>query len=414
MGSPHTVRVRKERLRISWKAALLTVFLLLITSTITRADDVTVNCSGEPSNSTYTSINSALEALSASGPHTITVSGTCNENVVIADHNFVTIRSAEDTTATISPQGGQGVLVLSSRGIVLEGLTITHGNPGVSMEQNSQVQVNGCKIKDNVGSGIVASENSTLGVTDSTVGGNGINGINVIHSAVSLTEGVIIEGSGGSGLRLEGSRARIEAYAQPNVFQNNGGAGVIVNIGSEASFRGCNTIQDNPASGIQVFAGSSAVVAGTVDANGNKCEVKVQNNQTAGIWASLSSSVAIWGSAKILNNGGAHDPDARDAGIQIADGSSLQLTPAPEAVEVEDNVGPGILLDRSGSAKLYQAVITGNLGGGLALEHLSAVWSFAENTIASVTCDSTSLLHGDLTGISAIDCKNVEAQKAKK
>ena len=63
-------------------------FLLFLTAT-SYAAAVTVGCPGG-SPGDYPSINAALAALDFVGPHTVTVSGTCTETVVLTDRERIT------------------------------------------------------------------------------------------------------------------------------------------------------------------------------------------------------------------------------------------------------------------------------------------------------------------------------------
>src|SRR5687767_1971221 len=65
------------------------------------ADNVTVDCSGSTPGAP-TSINAALAPLSLTGPHTITVIGTCHESVSVSRRDRVTIQGPVGGTATIA------------------------------------------------------------------------------------------------------------------------------------------------------------------------------------------------------------------------------------------------------------------------------------------------------------------------
>ncbi len=80
---------------------------------------------------------------------------------------------------------------------------------------------------------------------------------------------------------------------------------------------------------------------------------------------------------------------------------------------IEDNDGPGVLADVQAKVFLFFTNIQGNQEGGLCLLHDSVAQSregniMSGNGIADAKCDSTSLLFGDLSGISDLECESAE------
>lgn len=212
MSPRRELRIRERRLRTPLSAMFLSILTGFILSTSARADDFIVNCSSATPLA-YSSVNDALAALSPTGPHTITVTGTCRENVVIANRDRITILAPEGSTATIQPPtggGGPAIRIADARGIVLERLDITGaGGQGIRLLQSSSVQVIDSTVESNQGAGIVVDGHSTLEVDTSSVRNNTGYGIRVRQSMVSIGEGVTIEGNGQSGLTLAGSQATL-------------------------------------------------------------------------------------------------------------------------------------------------------------------------------------------------------------
>jgi hypothetical protein len=79
---------------------LLTLFLMVWLCPA-QATDVTVGCAGGIGGQ-FSSINDALNSLDQFGPHTITVSGTCTENLFIHDRNGITIIAAAGQSVTVT------------------------------------------------------------------------------------------------------------------------------------------------------------------------------------------------------------------------------------------------------------------------------------------------------------------------
>ncbi len=84
--------------------------------------------------------------------------------------------------------------------------------------------------------------------------------------------------------------------------------------------------------------------------------------------------------------------------------------------EIKNNGGPGFLADRQAILFFRNSTISYNTEEGVRLLHMSLAESNSGNTIsgngaADFSCDGTSLLYGDLTGISSIMCRNVEGDR---
>ena len=80
---------------------------------------------------------------------------------------------------------------------------------------------------------------------------------------------------------------------------------------------------------------------------------------------------------------------------------------------IEGNDGPGVLADIQSKVFLFYTNIHDNQEGGLCLLHDSVAESFEGNVmsgngIADAKCDDTSLLFGDLSGISDLECESAE------
>jgi hypothetical protein len=78
----------------------LVVSLALLTGSASAAN-LTVICPGGGPGA-YPSISAALSTLDPHGPNTITVSGTCVENIFIDKHERLFIQSAPGQVATIN------------------------------------------------------------------------------------------------------------------------------------------------------------------------------------------------------------------------------------------------------------------------------------------------------------------------
>ena len=82
-------------------------------------------------------------------------------------------------------------------------------------------------------------------------------------------------------------------------------------------------------------------------------------------------------------------------------------------VQVTGNTGPGIRADQNTGTTMSNVTITGNTEEGVHVDRQSVSGFFQPLAIAgngggSISCDSTSLLYGDLTGVAGINCMRIE------
>src|ERR1700730_4813106 len=186
-----TITVRKNRLfRASVFAILLTCILLPAAA---HASDVTVGCP-VGSGGTYLSINAALAALPQNGPNTITVTGTCNEDVAITDVRSLTIIAGAGGAKIVQPQDSNTFDIVRSQSITLQGLEIVgvpgstpgFGGFGVNITEASDVHILGCDIHDNEGGGGFGGFSSVLLFRNTNIHNNTPgDGLDVIRSSTA-------------------------------------------------------------------------------------------------------------------------------------------------------------------------------------------------------------------------------------
>ncbi len=206
--------------------------VVLAMSAAAWAADLNVDCSGTTP-SYYTSINAALAALpSHHGPHTITVSGICRENVYLDGWTYLTIQSAPGVTATIqSPKTSVHVVeVWNSSRIVLQRLTITGGARGVNVI-GSNVLASSSKIDGNKQQGAWVSGRAWLWVigTDTepaSLSNNNAGAMVMDASLLWVADYANIDNNGNRGINARpGSQVNVfgEKYPLPHVTINGNG-----------------------------------------------------------------------------------------------------------------------------------------------------------------------------------------------
>ena len=183
----------------------------------------------------------------------LTVSGVCNENVVISfrtsDITIDGLGSAIIQAATSS----RPAVLIRGRGIQLRGFYVSGGGDGVLVLDGGFAFVYQNTIEANAGWGVQVSGTSSARIWSNTVSSNAGGGVLVNHASNAFI----------------GFPSYGVAVASPNIIQNNpGGAGIQITASSSAVIIG-NFISGNGFEGILVNRASQAETASNaIDGNG--------------------------------------------------------------------------------------------------------------------------------------------------
>lgn len=292
------------RLRIAY--VLAAVCLWLAGTLSAYGADVTVDCNKKKT------ITEALAGLSKQGPNTIHVSGTCNEAVTIDGYEDLTVignpgASINDPTPS-DLEDNDVVDISQSRNVTVQGFTINGGASGVACFQFSVCNLRELLVQGQSSTGVIFSRGS--GFADNiTIQNTLFTGFQAANSS-NVILGSNLFGTPGT------------TTIQNNGTEENGGAGVVANHGSNltlfgttiqghafgdgvnvgfASFMrilGTNTITGNTGNGVSV--GPSSVLriqAGSPDVN------TITGNGGNGVAVSHLSFLRIQGQRVISGNG---------------------------------------------------------------------------------------------------------------
>jgi hypothetical protein len=432
--------------RLSVRVMVVLVFTL---AGIVRAQSsVNVDCSGSNPQA-FHSINAALNTLSLVGPNTITVSGTCQENVAVLQRDRLTIQAAAGHVAIIENAAAPPVSTLyiaGSHNIVLNNLVIQGGSPalyisdsssatlvqnctvqnsvgdGFDIDGESEVLIQNSNIKNNSAAGIFISNESQLTfgtyptqrirITGNGFGGggNGNDGLAIDGSQVQLNFGVLtVDGNAGAGISMDGGRLQLFGgdANSPGLIENNN-VGLSMSDAASATVWSAFRIHNNGSTGISVGGASSITLLSTVDSDGHNAVTTIDGHSTVGLVLSGSSAAQIYGPHVISKNGSADaDPGSR-GGISLG-GSSLSIG---SGTLVESNVGPGIRLPVKSDLTMFDMVVSNNTEEGVIETNLSAggfyePLTFSGNGGGSLVCDALSVAYGDAASIRGVDCKNI-------
>ena len=217
---------------------------------------IAITCGNQPGNQ---SISSVLAHLDPTRPHTLRVSGTCIENVVIQSFDRLTLIANPGATISDASGGNADVVdIEDSQRITLQGFTINGGANGVTCGDNSL-----CHLKGNTVQGAVSTANGA--------------GVEVVRFSQATLEGDVIQYNGGDGLDVADGAS--EATVSGAKIQYNAVDGIFVGLNSTLRANG-NQIVGNGGNGVSVF-NSSVARFGTArnPANGNI----ITNNSGPGI-----------------------------------------------------------------------------------------------------------------------------------
>jgi hypothetical protein len=272
-----------------------------------------------------------------------------------------------------------------SQNITLQNLEI-RGNPGssiglgVNIFTNSQVNILACNIHDSPDGGVQAE------------GG----------SAVALNNTTLQNSSNGDGLALGNSIANMVS----TTIQNNAGVGISV-FHSSITIHQQNSIQNNAGGwGIYALDGSEVFLQTTVPALFTTIQGHGQNGIVVGDQTVLRMQ---GGPHAIQGNGSGCPADPTCGGIYAIRNSTLRTTSG----NISGNQGSGIIVEQLASFGLANTTISNNTASGVLIRRVSTGQFLAGNTVtgnggASVTCDTTSEVVGDLSTFSNIDCSRIE------
>ena len=387
-----------QKHRVFWASVLANLLTLLLLPEIAHAQVVTTVSCPPATGGTYSSITAALNAVGLIGPRTFMVTGTCNENVSLDEALSLTIAGAGGARI-VAPQDSDAFDISRSQNITLQNLEIAgvlgsppgSGGAGVLITAASNVQINLCDIHDNGAVGVAAAGGSELFLNKTNIHNNNPgDGLDVAGGSSARVSGSTIQNNGSHGVLNLGNPASV-----------TGGVGVFVVGNSFAAFPN-DLIQNNADVGIMVYFGAEVNLGSTT----------IQDHNLDGIVVQQGGHLAVNGPALVQRNGGGCPPETPIAcgGIFGAGNATVALNGVGA---ISGNHGAGIFAEQGTNLHLNGATISNNSGDGVHIRWISTAdfrnFGGGANTItgnggASVFCDSRSLVIGDLTGFSKVNC----------
>ena len=303
------------------RASVFTLFLLVALSAASQyaqAVSLRVDCDK------HDSISKVLHLLAKAnpqGPNRVTVSGSCEGNLVIKSMDRLTLITLTGASITDRSNGTLAVVdIEDSQKVTLQGFTINGGAQG-----------------------ILCSTASLCYLTGNTIQGPGHFGVNVLKGSRAFLESNVIQ-NWGRGAFITGA----QVFSSNDVFQGNGGSGIAALVG--AYFESLNSTFDNNGDGIEA--------AGVMDLNGGT----VSDNSRIGV-RMLGGNVVFQGPTITGNGGvGVHLEDGAFAGFLAANitgnlgGLDIECTPQFPITRFVDRTGGITNCVESASSSRQKAV----------------------------------------------------------
>lgn len=369
---------------------------LVLLSGVALATDAVVDCSGATPGA-FTTITAALASLTPAGPNSISVVGTCQENVVFIGYSDLIIFG--NPTATVVPGNANGHLLAinSSTRIGIQNLTF-NGGRGIIVDENSKVDFTSITVQNSAGIGLTSLD-SQVHIADSTIQNSTRSGISISGGAFYIDSdvtGTTVTGNGRSGVAVLTGHLILNGGdgvtpGTQNVFSNNGLSGVEVASTGEADISGDNRITNNNGTwALLVLNGSSVLMTNGI----------INSNAGLGVHCGGTSHCEFGGNTQIDSNG--------TGGIEVVEHSDASLD---GGLDISGNTGNGVLIDQSSSlTSLGGNTINNNSADGILLNNLSAlkftttVDTISGNTNHSLECANGSLVIGDISTLKKKKC----------
>jgi len=245
-------------------ARIFAFFLLVVlgaTSQYVQAANLTVNCDRRET------IRNAVKLLALAnpqGPNTVSVVGSCSENILIQHMDRLTLITKKGASIT-DHSGGNSVVVdiEDSHSIALLGFTINGGSGGVLCNNASVCYLTGNIIQDGAGTGVGVGLGSHAFLGSNVVQNNGGPGSTIEDGSQMSSGNDVFQGNAAQGIALNGAYV-VESNSN---FLNNGVG--IQAVASTLLLHG-GTVSGSVGNGMTLLAGSTGVFreGATVTGNG--------------------------------------------------------------------------------------------------------------------------------------------------
>jgi hypothetical protein len=365
---------------------------LLLLSNFAFADNAVVDCSGATPGA-FTTVTAALASLPANGPNSISVSGTCTENIVIVGRTDLAIFGNPSATIKAANPNGRVLSIFNSQRVGVSNNITFDGGRGIAVISTPLAEFDAITVQNSGGIG-VTSIDSLVHLSNATIKNSVRSGISIGGGTFYLDGGVTVTNNGRVGVAvLTGHLILNGGDGTPgteNIVSNNANVGVEVASSAEADIGADNRITGNGGKwGLLVLNGSSIVMT----------DGAISSNTGLGVHCGGTSHCEFGGNTHINSNAG--------GGIEVVEHSDASLDGGND---ISGNTGIGVLVDQSSSlTSLGGNTINNNTDDGVVVNTLSVIKFAATDTITgngnlALECNNGSLVSGDISSYKPKKC----------
>lgn len=370
-----------------------------------------VNCSRGAS--LQQAINFAAPGL------TIVVTGACLGPITVTKDG---LQIHGTNSATITASKADVVTVKGATAVELNGFTISGGNNGVVVENNSSVSLQGTTVTGNTLSGLVLLGASSATINQVVSSSNGLFGIDVeASSALVATGNSTVQNNAVFGIQVNNGSSLSLVSATVQVMGNTVG----IQMGTNASgfVDGASTLvtNQNVTDGLTIVSGSHMVdFGGTIQSAFNGVhgislnskagldldagsQVAVVGNHQDGLHLERESSMTIFNNPNFSGNPGTTlvtSLNNQGNGINVQTNSGILVSNYAE-LSVQQNQVAGVALDDGSSLSFTQTIPVSGVNTFVSQNNLDLSLSFgsrltllSNDFYSSAHCDATVLTRG--------------------
>src|SRR6266478_6101678 len=240
-------------------------FILLVASgaasQLAQAANLTVNCDNKET------IHKAVKLLANTnpqGPNTISVAGSCRENIVIQSMDRLTLITKKGASITDRSNGSLVVVdIEDSHSVTVQGFTIIGGAQGILCNTASVCYLTGNTIQDGAGSGVGVGRGSHAFLESNVIQNyNGGRGATVDDGSQMFSSNDIFQGNELGVVLGDGVY-----FAASNYSILNNGVGILA-AASNLLIHG-GTISGSIGNGMTMLAGTTVVFRNGATVTGN-------------------------------------------------------------------------------------------------------------------------------------------------
>jgi hypothetical protein len=355
-------------------------------------------------------------AIDAALPNaTLLLSGTCSGPVVINGKN-ITLQS--NTGTVIDGTGKDALTVMGPVRVILNGITVQHGNNGINASAGAQLILTDTQILTNSAIGILLTGASSATLSAIATNGNGVNGLDAEGSSAVIVSGAYQSNNNGVfGVNINGSSSFTLSQAQVSVSGNTLGIQIGTSAAAFISDGATSiTVSNNITTGLTIVSGAHLVdFGGTITATGNgvhgvsvdskagldldaAATLSSSGNKQDGVHLEETSVLTMFNTTafsgapgtttiRTHNNGG--------NGLNVLTGSNFTVIHQAALISTNNTLN-GVHVDNGSSITLIQSTVTENTEPDVALTFGSR-GDVTTSTIGRLTCDASVLVRGSYT-----------------